>query len=236
MAFDAELIHWPTLTAFDAYLQGVTRPAWVKRLCNHNTYKPNETTWNGMASMRTLLTFYRDTQKWPSGPHLFLAAHAPDPKDTGIFQLTPITHTGTHAGPCNADSLGLESVGDFNARPPTNEQYTLLLTVNRLLMAHWGIPPPSVVVHNECMSGRVCPGKYLTGTQIRADLSNPPPVITKRYRGRRIMISQKQVGGAPYAGELAPGEEIVADKWYTNGRVHLQDGRGFVLLSDLEPV
>jgi N-acetylmuramoyl-L-alanine amidase len=236
MAFDAELIHWPTITAFDAYLQGVPRPSWCRRLCNHNTYKPDETTWRGMTSMQNLVTFYRDTQQWPSGPHLFLAAHAPNPADTGIFQLTPITHPGTHAGACNADSLGLENVGNFNDRPPTNEQYTLLLTVNRLLLAHWGIPPASVVVHNECMSGRTCPGKYLTGTQIRADLSKPPPIITKRYTARHMYISQKQEGGEPYAGELLPGEEIVADKWYTNGRVHLQDGRGFVLLSDLEPV
>jgi len=59
---------------------------------------------------------------------------------------------------------------------------------------------------------------------------------TKRYRARHMYISQRQEGGEPYAGELYPGEEIVADKWYTNGRVHLQDGRGFVLLSDLEPV
>lgn len=65
-----------------------------------------------------------------------------------------------------------------------------------------------------------------------------PPPITKRYRVKRTMISQRLEGGPPYAGELAPGEKVVADKWYTTngGMVHLQDGRGFVLLSDLEPV
>ena len=31
-------------------------------------------------------------------------------------------------------------------------------------------------------------------------------------------------------------QKIIADKWYSNGRIHLSDGRGFVLLSDLEPV
>ncbi len=236
MAFDAQIVHWPTLSAFEAYVAGVARPAWCSKLCNHNTYKPDETTWRGTTSMQALVTYYRDVQQWTSGPHLFLAAHAPDPADTGIFQLTPITHKGTHAGVCNSDSLGIENVGDFNARPPTPEQYTLLLTVNRLLLAHWGIPPASVVVHNECMTGRVCPGKYLTGTQIRADLSKPLPPITKRYTAKHMWISQKQEGGEPYAGELQPGEAVIVDKWYSNNRVHLQDGRGFVLLSDLDPV
>lgn len=66
--------------------------------------------------------------------------------------------------------------------------------------------------------------------------SPPPAPLTKRYRVKRIMISQRQEGGAPYAGELQPGDEVVVDKWYTNGRVHLQDGRGFVDLADLEAI
>lgn len=233
--FDMQLIHWPTVASFAAYLQPIPRPAWVRGLTNHNTYIPDETQWAGVASMNSMRQTYI-AKGWTSGPHLYLVAHAPNPADTGIWQMTPITHPGTHAGACNATHVGLESCGNFNARPPTNEQYTLLLTVNRLLLAHWGIPPSSVLVHNECMTGRTCPGKYLTGTQIRADLSQPPPVITKRYTARRIMISQPSTGGPPYAGELMPGEEVIVDKWYTTGMVHLQDGRGFVLLSDLEPV
>jgi hypothetical protein len=147
--------------------------------------------------------------------------------------MTPIQHQGTHAGQCNRDHLGIENVGDFNARPPSAAQYDLLLAVNRLIIDHWGLLPSNVNVHNECMAGRTCPGKYLTGAQIRADLAQP---LTKAYRGRRIMISQPSTGGPPYAGELVPGEEVIVDKWYTTGMVHLQDGRGFVLLSDLEPV
>jgi N-acetyl-anhydromuramyl-L-alanine amidase AmpD len=60
--------------------------------------------------------------------------------------------------------------------------------------------------------------------------------ITKQYRAKHIYISQPSTGGPPYAGELAPGELVTVDKWYTTGYVHLQDGRGFVLLSDLESI
>ena len=97
MTFDAQIMHWPTIAAFVDYLAGVPRPSWCTGLTNHNTYQPDETNWRGMASMRSLQTFYAN-KPWPSGPHLFLAAQAPNPSDTGIWQLTPITHTGTHAG------------------------------------------------------------------------------------------------------------------------------------------
>lgn len=173
--FDAELMHWPTIAAFTAYLQGVPRPSWCTGITNHNTYQPDERNWAGMASMRSLVAYYRDTKQWPSGPHLFLAAAAPNAANTGIFQLTPIARPGTHAGACNAHNIGIENVGNFDARPPTLDQYTLLLAVNRAILEHWGIPPASVNVHNECMLGRTCPGKHLTGTQIRADLSRPWP-------------------------------------------------------------
>lgn len=236
MAFDIDIQHWPTISAFAAHLQTVPRPAWCRGITHHNTYRPDESQWRGTASMISM----RDTyvaKGWDAGPHLYLAAHAPNaPHAVGIWQMTPLGHRGIHAGACNADRLGIEHVGDFQARPPTADQYTLLITVSLLILHHWGLPPDAVNVHNECMQGRTCPGKHLTGTQIRADLSKPPPPLTKHYRARRVLITQKQEGGPPYAGELLPGEEVVVDKWYTNGRVHLQDGRGFVLLADLEPV
>ena len=239
-SFDIQIIHWPTVSAFVAYLANIARPAWCHGLTNHNTYIPNEKQWAGMRSMLSMKATYT-TKGWTAGPNLYLCAEAPNPADTGIWQMTPITHQGVHAGPCNKDRLGIENVGDFDARPPSAAQYALLLEVNRALLDRWGLPPASVNVHNECMADRTCPGRYLTGAQIRADLAkppSPPTPLTKRYRVKRTMISQRQAGGAPYAGELAPGEEVIADKWYADngGTIHLQDGRGFVLLSDLEAI
>lgn len=235
MAFDAEIIHWPTIAAFAAHLQGVPRPKWCQGITNHNTYIPNEKQWRGRASMLSMQQTYIG-KGWSAGPHLFLAADAPNPADRGIWQMTQLDHQGVHAGACNTNRIGLEWVGDFDARPPTADQYTLGITINLLILQAWGLPPSSVNVHNECMVGRTCPGKHLTGTQIRADLTKPPPPITKRYRVKPILISQPSTGGPPYAGELHPWEEVVVDKWYTTGYVHLQDGRGFVKLEDLEAI
>jgi hypothetical protein len=173
-SFDADFQHWPTLAAFTAYLQGVPRPAWCTGITNHNTYIPNELQWRGLASMQSMRATYI-AKGWSAGPHLYLAAEAPNPADTGIWQMTPLAHPGVHAGACNSAHLGIENVGDFDARPPSPAQYTLLLAVNRAILAHWGIPPEKVNVHNECMTGRTCPGKYLTGTQIRASLNSAWP-------------------------------------------------------------
>jgi N-acetylmuramoyl-L-alanine amidase-like protein len=172
--FDIDIQHWPTISAFTAYLQGVPRPSWCKGITNHNTYIPNETQWHGRASVESCMQTYI-AKGWSAGPHLFLAAEAPNPADTGIWQLTPLAHIGVHAGACNADHLGIENVGDFNARPPSPAQYTLLLAVNRAILERWMLTPANVNVHNECMVGRTCPGKYLTGTQIRASLSGAWP-------------------------------------------------------------
>ena len=175
-AFDADIKHWPTIAAFAAYLQGVPRPGWCTGITNHNSYQPDERNWAGMDSMTSMRDFYRDTRKWSAGPHLFLAAAAPDPKNTGIFQMTPLGHVGVHAGACNGSRIGIEWVGNFEARPPTPDQYTLGIAVNLLILQHWGMPPENVNVHNECMA-RTCPGKYLTGTQIRDSLSSKPAPV-----------------------------------------------------------
>jgi hypothetical protein len=233
MAFDMELVHWATITAFAAYLQTVSRPAWVKGITNHNTFHPNELEWRGVASMNSM----RDTyigKGWTSGPNLFLVAAAPKASDCGIWQMTPITRPGTHAGACNKDHLGVENCGDFDKAPPTADQYTLLIAVNLLILHHWGLPPESVNVHNECMQ-RTCPGKFLTGTQIRADLRKPAPTIphARPYRVKGLPVYQRSERSGALWGHLASGEQVVIDDPLDG---HLSDGRGFVDLAGLEPL
>lgn len=177
MSFDADFIHWPTIADFVAHLRTVPRPKWCAGITNHNTYIPNETQWAGLKSMQAMRATYI-SKGWSAGPHLYLAATAPDMRDTGIWQMTPLGHVGVHAGPCNSIHLGIESVGDFDKAPPSQAQYLLLLAINRAILAHWQMTPAQVNVHNECMAGRTCPGKYVTGAQIRADMGRdwPTPV------------------------------------------------------------
>lgn len=229
MTFDAQIIHWPTLAAFVAYLQGVPKPAWCTGLTDHNTYIPNEDQWRGVASVRNCMQTYIG-KGWTAGPHLFLAAEAPKAADRGIFQLTPITHQGIHAGQCNTDHLGIENVGDFDRAPPSVAQYQLLLDVNRAILQHWKISASRVNVHNECMPGRTCPGRYLTGEQIRNDLE------PKGYRVIGASVYQRRDCTGPIAGHLHSDDTILIDMDYGDGIVHLASGFGFMRKVDLEAV
>jgi N-acetyl-anhydromuramyl-L-alanine amidase AmpD len=68
-----------------------------------------------------------------------------------------------------------------------------------------------------------------------AALPKPPLPNPQRYKVRAIQISQRQIGGPPYAGELAVGEYVEIDVVYSNNRAHLANGRGFVPMEALEP-
>jgi hypothetical protein len=249
-SFDAEFKHWPTVDAFIAYLATVPRPSWCTGITNHNTDIPNEFQWHGLKSLESMRATYIG-KGWSAGPHLYLAAEAPDPADTGIWQMTPLGHRGVHAGPCNTDHLGIENVGDFDARPPSPAQYDLMLCVNRAILQHWLLTPERVAVHNECMPGRTCPGRHLNPKQLRADLAAPMPAPTAVHRylvTAPCAVLTARSPSAPLAGgsangqtQLQPGTLInVGDVtagwlWVSDGPT-TAPGIGFIPASYARPV
>lgn len=122
-----------------------------------------------MQSMLSMMRFYQ-SKGWTAAPHLYIAAEAPDPTDIGIWQMTPLTHVGVHAVACNSNHLGVENVGDFEARPPSATQYQWLLDVNEVIMRCWSINASDIHTHKECVPGRTCPGRYLPADKLRSDL------------------------------------------------------------------
>ena len=230
MAFDAQIMHWPTPAAFAAHLATVPRPTWCASATVHNTYIPNETQWRGQASMLSMIKTYTG-KGWSAGPHLYLAAQCPNPADRGIWQMTPLAHVGVHAGPCNATRLGIENVADWQARPPTPAQYGLLLDVLELIFRAWRLTVP-VNVHKECMD-RTCPGQHLNSDTLRADLAaRLAPVRVYRVAG--LPVYQRQDLAGPLAGHLDSGAHVAIDATYANGAGHLQSGLGFVAMDGLE--
>jgi len=181
-----------------------------------------------------------------------VSAHYVIGKDGRVVRfLDPRLYVAWHAGNArtewaNAKSIGIElhhSVGD---PPYPNMQLDALAGLLGFLMEFFGIALDTIETHGQI----ALPGPYKRKSDpsdwphadfIRwrnglggVSLPQPPP-ITKRYRAKRIMISQRPECGLPYAGELQPGEEVTVDKWYAaHHSVHLQDQRGFVLLEDLE--
>lgn len=174
-----------------------------------------------------------------------VSAHYLNGKAGQIVQFLNPDLEAWHAGAALTSYANLHSIGIENhvsvGETWTDTQHDSLTWLVKLLMERYTIAPSQIETHRAIA---------LPGPNIRKHdptswddasfyawrdaLASPP--FTKLYRVRRVMVSQRQEGGAPYAGELQPGQEVLVDKWYTNGYVHLASGLGFVKLADLEPL
>lgn len=232
--FNAQIMHWATLSDFESYLGRIPKPAWVKGITDHNTYIPNELQWRGMTSMMGMRTTYIG-KGWTAGPHLYLAAECVNPADAGIWQMTPLTDKGVHAGACNATRTGIENVGDFNARRPTPKQWQLAVSVNAALCRAWKLDASAINVHSDCMEGRTCPGQYFDGAQLRADVA--AALATTAHLGEYIIsglpIYNDSQLTVPSGRRLTFGQKITIDRThaeqpadYAVGAAHVSDAQG----------
>ena len=143
----------------------------------------------------------------------------------------------------NTISLGfeLECLGSRNK----NDHYTedQLLAAGYLIntwRAKYG--PLPLVRHAEIDAGRRSDTYGLSTAELEkwanaAALVYQAAPLTKRYRVKNRSVTQRlEDNGPPIVRELVSGEEVVVDKWYANGRVHLATGEGFCDLVDLEAI
>lgn len=243
MSFSADIRQFRTAAEFAAYLATLAKPNWIakgKRIgpvgsTAHNTYKPTEQQWNGRSTMFGMMEHYISLG-WDSGPHVYLACHSPNPAHDGIWQMTPPTMPGTHAGSCNSTRFGVEVVGDFQSRPWSPKQYQLALETLTVLHRWAGIGP-DINGHRDCMAGRTCPGDaaYAELPALRADLTKALKP-TRMYQVIGVPIYQRSDGTGPLAGHLHDGDVVTIDATYPQGTGHLADGRGFIDLDALEAV
>ena len=199
-----------------------------------------------------LATYYHDSLGWSAGPHLFI-------DERYIWLFTPMSAVGVHAKAGNSYgagaqlrySIGIEIIGYYEHTVWPDAVAANVRTAVHALCTRLGISPAyrpgplhTPAAHDRSLSSHrdygkpQCPGAAITEAYYVGAISavSPPP-LTKRYKARRIMISQRPEFGPPWAGELQPGEEVVIDKQYVVSRTgHLSDGRGFVRLSDIEAI
>jgi N-acetylmuramoyl-L-alanine amidase len=123
----------------------------------HNTSAPRLSQWHshpGEERMRNLESFFRDTQGWSAGPHLFIA-------DDLIWVFTPLITSGVHSPSWNGISWGVEMVGEYEEEefsPAVREN-----TVDALATLHaWrGLDPKTIRFHKEDpkTTHTTCPGR-----------------------------------------------------------------------------
>jgi N-acetylmuramoyl-L-alanine amidase len=146
---------------FDNYCHTLQWNAWRPSfIVLHNTATPSLAQRpNGLTKqhIQNLESFYRDTQGWKAGPHLFI-------DDKQIWVFTPLTVSGTHSPSWNKVALGVEMLGDYeqeafdSGRGLEVRQNTVAALAT--LCAILGIDSHTVRIHREDpLTTHACPGK-----------------------------------------------------------------------------
>jgi hypothetical protein len=171
MSFAVEIRHWSSVELFAASLTGPA-PAWVEGLSPYHTLVPRVNQWRGLASVEGLRDYYTG-KGWSAGPHLFFCAGAPNPQHDRIWQLTPLSTSGIHAGVCNEDHWGLEIVGDYDQTPWPMPVANLFYDTAAVLLRWRGlaVTAQSVRRHRECLPNKTCPGAAIDMNLVRAELA-----------------------------------------------------------------
>ena len=154
--------------AFDEYCHTLQWTAWRPSfIVLHNTASPSLAQRpQGLTEqhIRNLEMFYRDTQKWKAGPHLFI-------DDRQIWVFTPLTVSGTHSPSWNKVALGIEMLGDFEGEPFDNGR-GLQVRKNAVmamatLTAILGLDIHTMRLHREDpLTTHACPGKNVRKLEV----------------------------------------------------------------------
>ncbi len=157
---------------FDSYCHSLQWTAWRPSfIALHNTAVPNLSQRpNGFTKTHIdgLVSFYRDTQGWSAGPHLFI-------DDKQIWVFTPLTMSGVHSPSWNKLALGIEMLGNYET---DNFKTGRGLAVRKnavaamaTLSAVLGLPPESMRLHKEDpATTHACPGKNVLKTDVVRDV------------------------------------------------------------------
>jgi hypothetical protein len=174
MGFSWQIEHWSTVQDFAAHLarHDPAVAPWAQGLAIHHTYRPLPLQWQGRRSMEALGDFY-EGKGWSAGPHLFLCSGAPDARNDGIWQGTPLDTPGIHAGTCNAHLWGCEVVGDYDRAPWPAPVADLVYGASGALF-RWKsltVTAQSLRGHRECLPNKTCPGAAIDMDLVRAQLA-----------------------------------------------------------------
>jgi hypothetical protein len=145
---------------FDTYCHQLLWTTWRPSfIVLHNTASPSlgqRPNGFSLQHIKNLEVFYRDTQKWSAGPHLFI-------DDKQIWVFTPLTVSGVHSPSWNSIALGIEMLGDYS-KDNFSTGRGLKVRQNAvaamcILSSVLGIDPHSMKLHREDPgTTHKCPG------------------------------------------------------------------------------
>ena len=154
-----------TSDKFSDYVQTVRLTTWRPQfVVLHNTYIPTLADWHKIPGKWRMLNFqayYRDTQHWSAGPHLFVA-------DDLIWVFTPLDVPGVHSPSWNAISWGVELVGDYSTEAFSPAVQANAASSLAALHALAGLDPGTLKLHREDpkTSHKNCPGRKILKSRV----------------------------------------------------------------------
>jgi len=147
-------------SAFDAYCHTLKWTTWRPSfIVLHNTGSPTLAQRPAGLTHDHILNleaFYRDTQHWSAGPHLFV-------DDLQIWVFTPLTTSGVHSPSWNQVSFGIEMLGDYQSESFTSGRGKAVganaVAAMATLSAILGLDPSTMKLHHEDRkTTHHCPG------------------------------------------------------------------------------
>lgn len=142
------------LKEFESYVKTNSfSPNDPNKLVIHHTWKPTKESWAGERTLIGIKNHY-EAKGWSAGPHLFIA-------EDGIWLFTPMYREGVHAGVLNANSIGIEVVGDYDDKVWSGETLNNAVGAIRILMGHLNLSLDDIYFHRD-VSAKTCPGKMIT--------------------------------------------------------------------------
>lgn len=175
-------------TVFDAYCRGLQWSSWRPSfIVLHNTATPTLAQRpNGFTAQRikNLEAYYRDTQKWSAGPHLFV-------DDRQIWAFTPLTVSGVHSPSWNKVALGAEMLGDYESDAFSTDRGLSVRknTVSALatLCAILGLAPNTMRLHREDpATTHACPGRNVRKLEVIQEVED---LMQQRHPGDHAPVN-----------------------------------------------
>jgi hypothetical protein len=175
-----------TADDFDAYCHTLRWDAWRPSfIVLHNTATPSLAQRpEGLTRehIQNLEAFYRDTQGWKAGPHLFV-------DDRQIWVFTPLTVSGTHSPSWNKVALGVEMLGNFETEAfdtgrglEVRKNAVAALTT---LCAVLGLGGDTMRLHREDpLTTHACPGKNVAKLAVIQAVQD---LLLARHAGEHVM-------------------------------------------------
>ncbi len=175
-----------TAEEFESYCHSLQWTSWRPSfIVLHNTASPNLAQRPGgftKKHIQNLQSFYRDTQKWSAGPHLFI-------DDLQIWVFTPLTMSGVHSPSWNKLAIGIEMLGDY-AKDSFKTGRGLAVRKNAVaamatISAVLGLDPETIRLHKEDpRTTHDCPGKNVVKAEVISEVEN---LILKRHGNGHII-------------------------------------------------